>query len=84
MKEIQPNGSYAFAFVNFNTNGVPQKLSFTLTYLQLTDPAGYNITETFTGKFLGIYKKTTVFSTSVNPTGIFMATAVPLSVYGRY
>lgn len=83
MKEIQPIGSYAFAFVNFNTNGVPQKLSFTLKYLQFTDPAGYNITETFTGKFLGIYKLTAVFSTSVNPTGIFMATAVPVSVYGR-
>lgn len=84
MRKIQPNGSYAFAFVNFNTNGVPKKLSFTLKYLQLTDPAGYNITETFTGNFLGVYKPTAVFSASVNPTGIFMATAVPLSVYGRY
>lgn len=84
MKPIQPNGSYAFAFINFNTNGVQKKINLSLNYLHLTDPAGYNITETFTGKFLGVYKPTAYLHTLVNPTGIFMATAVPLSVYGRY
>ena len=84
MKPIQPKGSYAFSFVNFNTNGVPKRIHLSLNYLQLTDSAGYNITETFTGKFLGIFKPTASIDISVNPTGIYMATAVPLSVYGPY
>lgn len=79
MKPVQPNGSYAIAFVNFNTDGVQKKLRLSLKYLQLTDPAGYNITETFTGEFLGVYKPTAYLKAAINPTGIFMATVVPLS-----
>lgn len=78
MKPILPTGSYAFAFVNFNTNGVPKKLNLELKYLNLTEPAGYKFTEVFDNKFLGVYKPQSYFNASVNPTGIYMVTAISL------
>ncbi|XP_036360764.1 alpha-N-acetylgalactosaminidase isoform X1 [Octopus sinensis] len=79
MKPILPNGSYAFAFVNFNTNGVPKKIDLSLKYLNLTEHAGYKLTEVFDGKFLGVYSPSSNFKASVNPTGIYMVTAIPLA-----
>lgn len=79
MKPILPRGSYAIAFVNFNTDGVPRKLSLKLNYLNLTEPAGYKFTEVFDGKFLGVYSPNSKFNTSVDPTGIYMLTAISLA-----
>ena len=47
----------------------------------LMNAAGYNITEVFTGKPQGIFKATDTFEHAVNPTGIFMGKAVPLTGY---
>ncbi|XP_014775432.1 alpha-N-acetylgalactosaminidase [Octopus bimaculoides] len=79
MKPILPHGSYAIAFVNFNTNGVPKKINLSLKYLNLTESAGYKLTEVFDGKFLGIYGPSSNFTASVDPTGIYMVTAIPLA-----
>ncbi|GAB1600014.1 alpha-N-acetylgalactosaminidase-like [Argonauta hians] len=77
MKPILPKGSFAFAFVNFNTDGTPKKISLNMKYLNLTEPAGYDLTEVFEGKPLGSYYPASYFNASINPTDIYMVTAVP-------
>ncbi len=39
---------------------------------------GYNVTEVFDGKAMGVKKSTDVISVMVNPTGIFLGKATPL------
>ena len=54
-------------------------MAFPLTQLNLTAPAGYNITEVFDGKNLGVFKATQNFSCHVNPTGVYVIKATKLT-----
>ena len=49
-----------------------------LTKLGLNNGKGYNVTETFDGKYLGTYYPKDSINCLVNPTGVFMATATPI------
>ena len=49
-----------------------------LTKFGLANDRGYNVTETFDGQFIGIFQPTSNFTCLVNPTGVFMFTAILL------
>ena len=65
----------AVAFLYTGQTGGPIKVTFSLIQLNLTDPSGYNITEAFEGKHLGIFKAPQNFSCTVNPTGVYVIKA---------
>jgi len=77
-KPILPSGSYAFALVNMG-NATPTKVSVVLSDLGLQGISGYNVTEVFDGKYLGLFKPSSKLEVDVNPTGVFFAqaTAIP-------
>ena len=69
----------AVAFLYTAQTGGPIKVTFSLTQLNLTDPSGYNITEVFEGKHLGIFKAPQNFSCIVNPSGVYVINATKYS-----
>ena len=73
-----PDGSFAFTFLNTGTGGTPQKVSIALKDLGFTEPSGYNITEVFSGQFLGKRLPNDTFTAMVNPTGIFFGKATKI------
>jgi hypothetical protein len=75
-KPILPKGSFAFAFLNTNYEGVPRKVSITFAAMGFTNAAGYNVTEVFDGTYIGMFKPSDSFSAWVNPSGIFLGKAV--------
>lgn len=76
-RPMSPSGSIAFAYI-YTGDGNPVKISTSLKSLGLTSAQGYNVTEVFDGKQLGKFKPDDSVSAVVNPSGIFIATAVPL------
>lgn len=79
-RAISPKGSLAIAFLNFLINGGGAKeMQTTLSRLGLNRASGYNVTEGFTGEFIGVYKPTSVLSVMVNPSGVYLVVAKPLS-----
>ena len=79
-KHIKPNGSIAFALLNFAT-ATPTEVSFLLSDLGLVNAAGYNVTEVFDGDNIGVFKPTDRLTLSVNPSGVFFGKAVVLSAH---
>lgn len=77
-RPVTPVGSVAFALVNFGYRGTPTRVSVTIRSLGLTFSGGYNITDLFDGRHLGIFKPSETFTTMVNPSGVFLAAATPL------
>ncbi|XP_045204379.2 alpha-N-acetylgalactosaminidase-like [Mercenaria mercenaria] len=78
-RPITPHGSYAIVILNLRKGGGPSAVNFTLTDLDIYNSDGYNLTETFDGKYLGIYKSNATFKCKVNPSGVYMITAVPVT-----
>jgi len=76
-KPINPAGSYAFVLLNLN-NATPDIITVTLASIQLNNANGYNITEVFDARFIGVYKPSSQFSATVNPNGVFFGKAVAL------
>ena len=74
-----PTGSFGFAVVNSDTGGTPARVQVKLSDLALNHPAGYNITEVFDNKSLGVFKFSDTFTFYVNPTGVFFGKAIPLN-----
>ena len=76
-RPIEPNGSWAF--VVFNSAGaMPSVVTVKLLDLGMKDPAGYNVTEVFDGVHVGVKKPTDELKVTVNPTGVFFASALVL------
>lgn len=65
----------AFAFVNLNDGGGPIKVQMPLYRLGLTEAEGYNMTEAFTGHYIGVLKPHDLINATVNPTGVWMGIA---------
>lgn len=65
----------AYAFLNLNQGGGPVPVSMPLSELGLTAPQGYNITEAFTGKYLGVFKPNDRLNVTVDPSGVYMGIA---------
>ncbi|KAK7097343.1 alpha-N-acetylgalactosaminidase-like [Littorina saxatilis] len=79
MRPISPKGSFALAFLNFLINGGgPKQVETKLTELGLTGAGSYNITEGFTGKFIGLFKPSSTLTVRVNPSGVFLVVARPV------
>ena len=72
-----PAGSQAFVILNLGEN-VPEKVSIKLSDLGLNNAAGYNVTEVFDDKFVGIFKPDDALVVVVNPSGVFFGKAVSL------
>jgi alpha-N-acetylgalactosaminidase len=76
-RPVLPSGSWAFVLFNAG-DSVPSSISIQLSDLGMVDPAGYNVTEVFDGKFLGIGRPNTELKLSVNPNGVFFGKGVLL------
>ncbi|WAQ98090.1 AGAL-like protein [Mya arenaria] len=76
VKPIVPEGSLAVTFLNTNNFGSGSPISSTADSLGLTDSRGYNVTEVFTGKNLGVLKPTSVIKTRVFPTDAYMIVCI--------
>lgn len=78
-RPILPEGTTAVAVVNIGEGGPSVKTYFPLAMygLQAND---YDLTEAFDGYSLGRHNLTSVVTFNVNPTGIFMFIAKPVSV----
>lgn len=63
-------------------------MSFVLSRIGLTNPGGYFVEDLWTGEQKGLMPPNTVYTTTINPTGIdfFKATLPDLyqqNIYGR-
>ncbi|KAH3839736.1 alpha-N-acetylgalactosaminidase-like isoform X2 [Dreissena polymorpha] len=65
----------AFAFLNLNDAGGPIQVQMPLSKLGLMEGEGYNVTEGFTGKFIGTLKPHDLINASINPTGVWFGIA---------
>jgi len=72
VKPIVPKGSLAVTLFSTNNFGSGTPVSSTVDSFGLTDPKGYNITEVFTGKNLGLFKPSSKLSVRVFPTDAYM------------
>lgn len=72
-------GSYAVAVIQYNNYGGPLPFSSSLQNLGLKNTAGYKITEAFDGTDMGKLLPQEMLQFKVNPTGIFIVTAIPIS-----
>ncbi|XP_060065186.1 alpha-N-acetylgalactosaminidase-like [Ylistrum balloti] len=78
VKPLMKKGSYAIALLNGSAYGMPAPINITLNDLGLNNEGGYNITETFEGKFLGPYKLREPILLKIHAHDTFLATVVPL------
>ncbi|XP_046575089.1 LOW QUALITY PROTEIN: alpha-N-acetylgalactosaminidase-like [Haliotis rubra] len=78
-KPLAVNGTFAVAVLNTDNQGMPTKVTLTPAQIGVPNPNGINITETYDNVHVGAFKPGQSFTLSVNPTGIFLATVVPLS-----
>lgn len=69
----------AIAVVNYLNYGNTLKYTATLQQLNLNNTAGYSITEPFEGVVIGKLVPNETFHLYVNPTGIQIVVATPLS-----
>ncbi|XP_045203210.2 alpha-N-acetylgalactosaminidase-like isoform X2 [Mercenaria mercenaria] len=75
-KPISPKGkSIAFAFLNTEEGGGPTEVSYPVSKLGAIAPAGYSITEVFSGTFIGKFKPHDSLNVTVDPTGVFFGVA---------
>ena len=51
------------------------QVNMPLSSLGLTAPQGYNVTEAFTGKQIGVLKPVDSLNVTVNPSGVYMGIA---------
>jgi len=76
-KSILPQGSFAFVLLNTDIPA-PSRFSISLTDLGMTSAGGYNITEVFDQQYVGVFKPTDIFTTTINPGGVFFGEAKKL------
>jgi len=76
-RPILPAGSQAFALLNLGT-ATPQKVTLRFSHLGFSSASGYNVTEVFDDKYIGVFKPQNVLSVMVNPSGVFFGKAVAL------
>ncbi|ELU01625.1 hypothetical protein CAPTEDRAFT_182233 [Capitella teleta] len=74
----KPKSSYAFLLLYTNISGGPSKVTIKLRDLGLTTAGQYNLTNVFTGEFLGTYKPWYYLNAEVNPVGCVFIDAVAL------
>ena len=78
-RPVLPTGSVAIAVLNKGHSGNSVKVDFPLKMYGLESTV-YDLTEVFDGQSLGRYNISSVVTFYVNPTGIYMFLAKPVSV----
>jgi hypothetical protein len=80
-KTILPKGSYAIAIFYTNISGGPAKVSIRLSDIGIVSAAQYTMTETISGRSIGIYRPWYTLNIEINPTGVVLidASAIPPS-----
>ncbi|XP_078682951.1 alpha-N-acetylgalactosaminidase-like isoform X9 [Branchiostoma floridae x Branchiostoma belcheri] len=71
--------SYAVAFLNRRTDGMPYKYSLTLDKIGFKYTMGYELSEVFTDQHYGHYDLKRVLTLHINPSGVVMIYAIPMS-----
>ncbi|KAK3593552.1 hypothetical protein CHS0354_018637 [Potamilus streckersoni] len=75
-KPMVPEGkSKAYAVLNLSSGGGPTKIDLPFETLGLTEKEGYNVTEVFSGKYLGVFSANSVQTIWVNPSGVYLGFA---------
>jgi len=78
VKPILPAGSVAVAVLNRSSFNGPLMYNFSLGEVAPNPSVSrYRVTEVFDGRFLGIFKPTHRINVPVNPTGVYLVSAVP-------
>ena len=78
VKPIMPAGSVAVTILNRSKSNGPRLFSFSLGEVAPNSSVSrYRVTEVFDGRFIGVFKPTHRIDVSVNPTGVYLLTAVP-------
>ncbi|XP_046575091.1 alpha-N-acetylgalactosaminidase-like [Haliotis rubra] len=76
-RPLSPVGKFAIAILNLGDGGCAAIVNTTLSYVGLTNQAGYTVTEGFTGAAVGKFSLTDHFVSKVNPSGIQLYVASP-------
>ncbi|XP_019625343.1 PREDICTED: alpha-N-acetylgalactosaminidase-like isoform X2 [Branchiostoma belcheri] len=71
--------SYAVAFLNRRSDGMPYKYSLTLDKIGFEYYMGYELSEVFTNQHYGHYDLKRVLTLHINPSGVVMIYAIPMS-----
>ncbi|XP_076468477.1 alpha-N-acetylgalactosaminidase-like [Babylonia areolata] len=77
MKPLSQNNT-AIAFLNKDVQGRPTPLTVMLADLGLNNPSGYNITDVFEDRAMGVFKPSSPLQVLVDPTSILLIKIVPL------
>jgi len=72
---LQNYTSYAVAFLNRRTDGMPYTLTFSFQKIGLTYSAGYHVTDLFSNKDYGTFFPSSNFTVRINPTGVVILRA---------
>ena len=78
-REVTPVGSLALAVVNKYHSAYPVIVKLTLKDVGFTNPGGYNLTELFDGRAMGVYKPNNILESRINPSGIQLYKATALT-----
>ncbi|XP_067663985.1 alpha-N-acetylgalactosaminidase-like [Haliotis asinina] len=76
-RPLSPVGKFAIAILNLGDGGCAAIVNTTLSYVGLTNQAGYSVTEGFTGTVVGNFSLSDHFVSKVNPSGIQLYVASP-------
>jgi hypothetical protein len=76
-KPIMPLDSFAFAILNFGI-ATPSSVTVSFVDIGLNSASGYNVTEVFDNKYIGVFKSSQQLTVSVNPSGVFFAKAIAI------
>jgi alpha-N-acetylgalactosaminidase len=72
-----PLDSFAFAILNFGI-ATPSSVTVSFVDIGLNSASGYNVTEVFDNKYIGVFKSSQQLTVSVNPSGVFFAKAIAI------
>ena len=80
---MTPVGSYAVCVLNLNVGGAQSAFNLTLASLGIKGQDSYNVSEVFSGKFLGKYTTTQNFPVFVDTNSVLMLKYTKLSVWKK-
>ncbi len=78
-KPVTPKGSHAIAFLYTAEQGGPTRVNVKTNEMGLNPSVTYRIVEVFHQKVLGTFGPADTFSCFVNPTGVYLVKAEPVS-----
>ena len=74
-KPILPLGDFAFAVINISPVGLPPKVIIKIADMDLRNPNGYNVSEVFEDRHVGIFYPDSEITLHVCPSCTFLGIA---------